>query len=222
MAFWPPDRAEVRRFRFSKGRRRQLAAVEACHAAQSKRHDVPHFDESAVVCFPLDVSSDALRKRAAEFLVESFLVGLRFVGEFVIVVSCRADVEEGPVEFVDNLIIFEIRWNQNLDWYQEIERVMIAVLVRGRSQSFNLLSVDSPRVLQVAPTFDPLGMMGSRPGLPIFSPLNGLRMRAYFRRFVMPSRGRVPAIPRPSAGFLTRGEAALAFGALRHGPSCSR
>ena len=32
----------------------------------------------------------------------------------------------------------------------------------------------------------------------------------------MPSRGRVPAIPRPSAGFLTRGEAALAFGALRH------
>jgi hypothetical protein len=99
--------------------------------------------------------------------------------------------------------------------------VMIAVLVRGRSQSFNLLSVDSPRVLQVAPTFDPLGMMGSRPGLPIFSPLNGLRMRAYFRRFVMPSRGRVPAIPRPSAGFLTRGEAALAFGALRHGPSCS-
>jgi hypothetical protein len=106
-------------------------------------------------------------------------------------------------------------------YLQEIERVMIAVLVRGRSQSFNLLSVDSPRVLQVAPTFDPLGMMGSRPGLPIFSPLNGLRMRAYFRRFVMPSRGRVPAIPRPSAGFLTRGEAALAFGALRHGPSCS-
>ena len=28
----------------------------------------------------------------------------------------------------------------------------------------------------------------------------------------MPSRGRVPAIPRPSAGFLTGGEAALAFG----------
>jgi len=60
----------------------------------------------------------------------------------------------------------------------------------------------------------------NKQALALTSPRQG-HVKAYFRRFVMPSRGRVPAIPRPSAGFLTRGEAALAFGALRHGPSCS-